>query len=57
MATHIKLSNGLMMPSVGLGTSMNFDKDSYVRAIMDAGYRHIDTAFRYRNEAVIGEAL
>uniref|UniRef100_A0A915D1A2 NADP-dependent oxidoreductase domain-containing protein n=1 Tax=Ditylenchus dipsaci TaxID=166011 RepID=A0A915D1A2_9BILA len=28
-----------------------------LRTALDAGYRYIDTAYRYRNEAVIGEVL
>lgn len=28
-----------------------------VRAALDAGYRHIDTAYNYKNEGAIGEVL
>ena len=28
-----------------------------VRIALDTGYRHIDTAFNYRNEGAIGKAL
>lgn len=28
-----------------------------VRAALDAGYRHIDTAYNYKNEDAIGEVL
>ncbi|KAJ2793400.1 hypothetical protein H4S07_007062, partial [Coemansia furcata] len=48
------------MPSVGLGTWQHRDpvvlKKVVLRAL-DAGYRLIDTASAYRNEAVIGDAL
>ncbi|KAJ2885478.1 hypothetical protein GGI21_001262 [Coemansia aciculifera] len=54
------LANGLLMPSVGLGTWQHRDpvvlKQVVFRAL-DAGYRLIDTASAYRNEAIIGEAL
>jgi diketogulonate reductase-like aldo/keto reductase len=45
------------MPSVGLGTAGIKDKDTFVRAIMDSGYVHIDTATWYKNEEFIGEAI
>eukprot|EP00355_Strombidium_rassoulzadegani_P006861 CAMPEP_0168615674 /NCGR_PEP_ID=MMETSP0449_2-20121227/4627_1 /TAXON_ID=1082188 /ORGANISM="Strombidium rassoulzadegani, Strain ras09" /LENGTH=281 /DNA_ID=CAMNT_0008656423 /DNA_START=34 /DNA_END=879 /DNA_ORIENTATION=+ len=51
------MNNGLEMPSVGLGTASHQNKDSMVSAIMEAGYCHIDTAFIYKNEEVVGEAL
>ncbi|XP_046549221.1 aldose reductase-related protein 2-like [Haliotis rubra] len=48
------------MPLVGLGswqvTSPEECKDT-IRAALDAGYRHIDTAYAYQNEAFIGEGL
>lgn len=28
-----------------------------VRAALDAGYRHIDTAYNYKNEDAIGEVI
>jgi diketogulonate reductase-like aldo/keto reductase len=52
-----KLNNGYEMPSVGFGTSGIMEKDAIIRAIMDAGYRLIDTATLYGNEEVIGQAL
>ncbi|KAJ2740568.1 Mitochondrial distribution and morphology protein 31, mitochondrial precursor [Coemansia sp. BCRC 34301] len=56
----IPLANGLLMPSVGLGTWQHRDavvlKQVVLRAL-DAGYRLIDTASAYRNEAIIGETL
>ncbi|XP_067669555.1 aldo-keto reductase family 1 member B7-like [Haliotis asinina] len=56
----VTLHNGRKMPLVGLGswqvTSPEECKDS-IRAALDAGYRHIDTAFAYQNEAFIGEVL
>ncbi|XP_067669556.1 aldo-keto reductase family 1 member B1-like [Haliotis asinina] len=56
----LTLNNGHKMPLVGLGmwqvTSPEECKDS-IRAALDAGYRHIDTAYAYQNEAFIGEVL
>lgn len=51
------LNNGTEIPSVGLGSASFKDKDAMVRGIMEAGYRHIDTATLYNNEEIVGEAL
>ncbi|KAI8320474.1 glyoxal reductase-like protein [Martensiomyces pterosporus] len=54
------LSNGLSMPSVGLGTWQQRDSAVVKRVVgqaLDAGYRLIDTASAYRNEPAVGEAL
>ena len=53
----VRLSNGLLMPRVGLGTVTFKDTSMLVNAIVQAGYRHIDTAFVYNNETEIGIAL
>ena len=52
------LPSGAELPALGLGTYDlgNHTADS-VRAALDAGYAHIDTAEGYHNEAAIGEAL
>lgn len=57
--TSVKLSNGLQMPSVGLGTwlSLKDEMKTAVRSALDSGYRHIDTAYSYKNEDAIGEEL
>jgi len=56
-----KLNNGFTIPSIGLGTATVKDKElveQVIRsAVIDHGYRHIDTARCYRNEECIGEAL
>lgn len=51
------LNNGLSMPKVGLGTYGMKDIDEIYSAIVDCGYRHIDTASMYENETEIGQAL
>ena len=52
-----KLSNGASLPIVGLGSYDIHTKQTFVDGIVQAGHRHIDTAFYYGNEKVIGEAL
>lgn len=55
----LTLNNGQRMPSFALGTL--FAKDAEIEAAVkdaiDAGYRHIDTAHIYQNEAPIGRAI
>ncbi|EGT42483.1 hypothetical protein CAEBREN_05093 [Caenorhabditis brenneri] len=53
------LSNGVRMPSVGLGTwQMTGDEGkTVIRNAIKAGYRHIDTATLYQNEDQIGDSL
>jgi diketogulonate reductase-like aldo/keto reductase len=54
-----KLSNGVKIPSVGLGTWKSSKEDAYnaVKWAIEAGYRHIDTAMIYGNESSIGQAI
>ncbi len=54
-----KLSNGLEIPKLGLGTWFISDAD-VAQAVKDAvnlGYRHIDTAQAYQNERGVGEGV
>jgi diketogulonate reductase-like aldo/keto reductase len=54
-----KLANGVEIPRLGLGTWM-IENDAVVQVVKDAvaiGYRHIDTAQAYGNEAGVGEAI
>lgn len=51
------MSSGYKLPKVGLGTSY-YEKDyKFVRAALEAGYRHFDTASLYGTEKMIGEAI
>ncbi|KCZ79928.1 hypothetical protein H312_02683 [Anncaliia algerae PRA339] len=56
----VTLNTGYTMPLVGLGTWLirNYaDVKLALNNAVDLGYRHIDTAFKYKNEKEIGEAL
>ncbi len=54
------LANGVEMPCIGYGTwqtpSGDVARDA-VRTALELGYRHIDTATAYGNEASVGEGL
>jgi diketogulonate reductase-like aldo/keto reductase len=52
-----KLNNGNEMPVLGFGTFKIKTKEPIITAIMEAGYRHLDTAACYDNEEAVGEAL
>jgi alcohol dehydrogenase (NADP+) len=53
-------NNGVKFPVLGLGTFLSAEGDCkkvVYEAVLNHGYRHIDTASVYANEEVIGEAL
>ena len=52
-----KLSSGYMMPMLGLGTNEIMDPCIIANAINDLKYRTIDTATRYKNEHIVGDAI
>lgn len=55
----VRLNNGVMMPAIGFGVFQIEPKDTE-RAVSDAlevGYRMIDTASSYFNEAEVGSAI
>lgn len=54
---YLTLSNGTKMPPIGFGTYKLVDIQPRVETAIKAGYRLIDTAKLYDNEAQIGEAL
>jgi len=60
MTDTYKLSNGVEIPVLGYGTWQTPDgetaRDS-VKAALEAGYRHIDTAAAYGNEVSVGEGI
>jgi 2,5-diketo-D-gluconate reductase A len=54
------LADGMVMPLLGLGVWQVPDGPECVQAVraaLDLGYRHIDTAQAYGNEASVGRAL
>ena len=57
---HLTLNTGNTIPQLGLGVFKIDDEAECERVVLDAlelGYRHIDTAMIYRNEAAVGRAL
>jgi 2,5-diketo-D-gluconate reductase B len=52
-------ANGASIPAIGLGTMTLMDGVCVeaVKTALRLGYRHIDTAERYRNEAAVGEGV
>lgn len=56
----IQLNDGNQIPAVGFGTfQIPNDVSTYqaVKAALAAGYRHLDTAVAYFNEAEVGQAV
>jgi len=56
----MKMNDGYKIPVVGLGTWKSEPGETTYKAVLDsinAGYRHIDTARAYDNEAVVGRAV
>lgn len=56
----VTLNNGLSMPLLGFGVFQIADPQACERAVVDAidvGYRLIDTAASYMNEAAVGRGL
>ena len=56
---HISFHDGKSIPQVGLGVwqTPNDTAVIAVKAALDAGYRHIDTAAAYHNEQGVGEGM
>ncbi len=55
-----KMNTGATIPLLGLGVSQAQEGEQAVQAVLwalEAGYRHIDTAAIYGNEASVGEAI
>lgn len=56
---YLKLNNGITMPALGLGTFMLAGEicEEAVTAAIQVGYRMIDTAEAYGNEAAVGNGI
>lgn len=56
---YLKLNNGIRMPMLGFGTFLLGGEvcEDAVAAAIDAGYRLIDTAEAYGNEAAVGNGI
>lgn len=59
LQTRIPISNGTSIPCVGFGTwkTPNEEAEKSVAEALRVGYRHIDTATAYGNEAGVGKAI
>lgn len=55
----ITLNDGVQIPQLGLGVWQLDDEQAYASSVaaLKAGYRHIDTAMIYGNEAGVGRAI
>jgi 2,5-diketo-D-gluconate reductase A len=58
-APTLSLNNGQTIPEIGFGTSPLNDTQvaPLVVAAIEAGYRHIDTAYKYNNERGVGKGI
>src|SRR5688572_32246418 len=56
---HLMLNNGVSIPQLGFGVFQVPPEETQriVEDALEAGYRHIDTAAAYRNEAGVGAAI
>jgi len=60
LSSSMKLNNGVEMPWLGLGVFQSVpgkETEQAVRWALEIGYRHIDTAAFYDNEADVGRAF
>ncbi|TDC54276.1 aldo/keto reductase [Actinomadura sp. KC345] len=59
MTQTVNLPGGDALPLIGFGTWELSPETAYesVRAALEVGYRHVDTATLYRNEADVGRAV
>lgn len=55
----LRFSNGHTIPQIGLGTATLDDAQiaPLIVTAIEAGYRHIDTAYRYGNQRGVGKGL
>ncbi len=55
----VQMNDGRFIPQIGLGTWPLKDDDApaVIVTAIEAGYRHIDTAFRYGNQKGVGQGV
>ena len=55
----VQMNDGRMIPQIGLGTWPLKDDDApaVIVTAIEAGFRHIDTAFRYGNQKGVGQGV
>ena len=55
----LKLNDGIVMPSIGIGTFLlsSDEAEASVKEALKVGYRLIDTANAYQNERAVGRAI
>ena len=55
----LRLNDGHTIPQIGLGTASLNDGTvaPVIVTALDAGYRHIDTAYRYGNQRGVGKGI
>lgn len=53
----VKLASGHTMPMLGLGTYKAHNTIDLMLKALDLGYRALDTAWMYQNEAEVGQAI
>ena len=57
---NLKFNNGVEIPQLGLGVFLVKEENELknaVKAALETGYRHIDTAMIYGNETYVGDAI
>lgn len=54
---NLTMNNGLEIPMLGLGSFKSQDTVAAIETAISVGYRHIDTANFYENEALVGEGI
>ncbi len=60
LSSSVRLNNGVEMPWLGLGvfrSAPGRETERAVRWALEMGYRHVDTAALYENEADVGKAI
>ncbi|KAI0065261.1 Aldo/keto reductase [Artomyces pyxidatus] len=57
LSSTVRLSSGHTMPLLGFGVYQNYSATPSVLEALAVGYRHIDSAQAYRNEADVGKAV